>query len=158
MAMTRVADRPMTALGGSLVLRELPWAIAGIATATLASAIATFRFVGVDTPGTRDTGGWPWTIALSIILSAFVYGMVNVAIATDRRLDALAVGIGIAAVISLALFWSGAPLVLGFAALLLGTEVLQARGHRDDIPARGLLATALGLLAVPLGMLFCAIG
>lgn len=100
-----------------------------------AAGLAVYAAYGDPHPKTSQEDGVPFLIALSAVVGAAVFGLL-----VPRALRAVgaaspgaprwALGHGIAAVVLLTAFWSGLPLVVGPAAVILGME-----GRRP--PARG---------------------
>ena len=112
-------------------------AIAPIATLSVlvAAALAAWGTFG-------ETGDQPWGDYLVVLAVIAVGALVVFAVVVPRAERAGAIGLVLSAfaVLTVAVFWSGLPVVLGAGGLLLGWS------SRDSFPGRA--AVALGALAI----------
>lgn len=109
----------------------------GVAVAAALTAWGTF--------GDEDNSAWEYLLVLAIILvaAAIVFGVVVRRWASGRT----AVILGVLAVLTLAVFWTGLPPVFAAGAIALGLD------QRESGDARmGNIAAGLGVLAVVLDL------
>jgi hypothetical protein len=113
--------------------------LAGVAAAALTAALlAVANFAG----STEYGGGGEYAVTLggSLVLAAALFGLATPRLDRPARAGLIAGGL---AVLSVAVFWSGLPYVLGPAAVVLG---LLGRAREEGRTAGG-VAVALGTLA-----------
>jgi hypothetical protein len=112
--------------------------LAGLAAAALTAVLlAVANFTG----STENGGGVEYAVTLgfSLAVAAALFGLAIPRVERPARAGLIA---GVLAVLSVAVFWSGLPYVLGPAAIVLGL-LGRARAER----AAGAVAIALGALA-----------
>ena len=118
---------------------------AGIAAALLtAVALAAANFIGTE----NESGGGPEyaaTLAFSLAVAAVLFGWAIPRIDRPARAGII---VGLLALLSLPVFWSGLPYVLGPAAIVLG---LRGR-ERTEMRTPGTVAVVLGALATLAGV------
>lgn len=101
----------------------------------------------------------PFVIAMGLLVAAVVFGLLVPAGLRAihqgaRSASTWALAHGITAVLSLALFWSGLPLILGTGAVLLGTT-----GRRSGVAPRQMaIARGLGIFAIVASVAISVIG
>jgi hypothetical protein len=128
----------------------------GLAATAVLTAIGTFwDATGNDgKPGSHQTREYLVTLAGDAVLLALVFGLV-VRTARGRRAGVRSAALGVLAVVTLVLFWSGAPCV--FAAGAIATALIE----RDETGAwgkAGRTGLALGVLATLVAAVFAFIG
>lgn len=119
---------------------------AAVAAVLAAAALAAANFAGDDENG--GVGPYALTLIVSLALAAILFGWAIPRIERPARAGLVA---GVIAVLSIAVFWTGLPYVLGPAAVvlgLLGRTRLEGRGGATVAVALGALATVGGVVAV----------
>jgi hypothetical protein len=121
-----------------MILSRQTIQLAGLAAAALTAVLlAVANFAG----STENGGGAAYAVTLgfSLVLAAVLFGLAIPRIERPARAGLIA---GVLALLSVAVFWSGLPFVLGPAAVVLGLL-----GRARDERAAGTVAVALGALA-----------
>ena len=121
------------------------WAAVGAGVAIMLTAIGTFvDFVGADSRDDSFSDFWP--LAVFIVLAALlVFGLV-VRSASPGNAGMRALVLGVLAVLSILVFWSGLPAVLAFAAFTC--SLVAGRGGASSwMPKAGLALAGLALVA-----------
>ena len=101
----------------------------------------------------NQESGVPFLVAIDVVAAALVFGLLvprllRAIVDGSPRAARGAVLCGVAALVSMVAFWSGAPLVLGGAAALLGTKGRRQAGGRG-MGSRAYTATLiLGVIAL----------
>lgn len=125
----------------------------GVVAVAAAAGLAAYAAFGDPHPKTSQEHGVPFLIAVSVVVGTAVFGLL-----VPRALQAVraaspgaprwALGHGIAAVVLLTAFWSGLPLIVGPAAVIVGAEG-RRWADRQSRP-RGLYSAGLvlGVIAV----------
>jgi hypothetical protein len=120
--------------------------IIGVAAAALtAVALAVANFAG---GGDGGTGPYVVTLAVCIGIAAVLFGWAIPRTTHPGRAGLIAGALGL---LSLAVFWSGLPYVLGPAAIafgLIGRSREDGRGAATTALVLGVLATVAGVLAL----------
>lgn len=125
-----------TAVAGPLD-RSRIWTAAAIAF-VIAAALAAWGTWGGDED--HSTGDYLIVLAVIAVSAAIVYGLVLPRWGTPRT----GIILGVLAVLSIVVFWSGLPVVLGIAAIVIG---LSYRGSKEGSGA-ATAALVLGALAL----------
>jgi len=124
----------------------------GAATIVGAAALAIYGAYGDPHAKSNQISGVPFLIVIAAVVAVLVFGVL-----VPRALRAVhagtpaasrwAAGHGVVAALAIPVFWSGIPLVLGTAAILLGLE-----GRRSAVRGTSVrsftVAFVLGLIAV----------
>lgn len=137
----------MNTLEGSRVRR----AQVAVTTAVAAIAVIVYGAYGDPNPKSDQQAAVPFLIAVVVLVAGFVYGWLLPRSARSGRVPARTARAALAhSVVGLLLvpaaFWSGLPIVLGGAGMLLGSQVLRAETDSDSGPGRAAVVT--GGLAV----------
>jgi hypothetical protein len=102
-----------------------------------------------------DVGGWIGLSAFGIaVMAVFVLVVVPRLAPASRRTWTL--GLGIAAVVTLAIFWSALPFALGAAALAAANPGEEHPGEAGPAPASA--GVILAVLAIVAGFVLCIVG
>lgn len=131
----------------------------GLAVAAATAAYDVYGVFGDGKAPAHQRDGLPFVIAVGLVVVAIVFGLLVPAglRAIDRRADSSskwALGHAIAAVVSIVVFWSGLPLILGSAAVVLGLA-----GHRSELAAKQVsIARGLGVFAVAAALVITVVG
>ncbi|MEX2279070.1 MAG: hypothetical protein WEA76_03170 [Acidimicrobiia bacterium] len=130
--------------------RELPWALFGIATSGLYSAIFSFKFVGthVDSDDIYTVGAWYRYIAIAAGLTVVVFAVSSWVLVRSSSAARVSVVLGVLAVVSYPAYWLSLPTVFASAALMSGVEA--ATTERSWLAWVGI---ALGVAAIVAGAL-----
>lgn len=138
-------------------------AMVGVAAVAGAAGLVTYGAYGDPHPKANQESGVPFIIIVSAVVAALVFGLLGPkALKAIRSGEAgtsrWALGYGIAAVVSCAVFWSGIPLVLGAAGALVAGE--GTRAAEAGVPTRRRFTIALGLsvLAMAAAVTFTVLG
>jgi hypothetical protein len=143
-------------------------ALRGLSRTTLAAATAVLIFdalllldVTNNEEGDADVGGW---LIVSVVASLLAAGLLlRFVPATESDADAVnkparrGLVLSILAVITLAVFWTGLPFVLGVPGLVLAAEG-QARAPQQGHGGEATAATVLAVLAIIAAFVVCVVG
>jgi hypothetical protein len=128
-------------------------------TAILAAALVVYGTYGDPQASDSQKSGMPAVLVAVVVTAAIVFGLLAPAairaVESGRTTGARwAVGLGIASVVSLAVFWSGLPLLLG------GAAALVARAGRERTGGSRAFSWAwgLGLAAAGAAILVTIVG
>jgi hypothetical protein len=127
-----------------MILTRRDTTLAGLAAAALTgAALAVANFAGSGTNG----GGaeYALTLGASLVVVAAVFGW---GIPRAARPGRVGLVVGLIGALSLAVFWSGLPYVLGPAAVVLGLRGRQTEAERGP----GTTALVIGALVIALGL------
>jgi hypothetical protein len=138
------------ALNASPRMTAAKWG-AGVALLTAAYDVYGVYGGTVTTPQNQKDG-LPFVIAIALVLTALVFGLLVPAglRSVDSHSAGAAkwmLGLGIAAFVSLVAFWSGAPIILGAAAIAVAGAGIRHSGGSAKV-AIGLGGFAAGLSIV----------
>jgi hypothetical protein len=131
----------------------------GAGVAVVAMALVVYGAYGDSQANSSQKSAVPFLLVIVAGAAAVVYGLlVPLAQKSRARGSAAArrwaIGLGVVAVLSLSIFWSGLPLILGGAAALVGAE-----GRSAFDGARGFdVARWLGFVAAGLAVLVTIVG
>jgi hypothetical protein len=128
-------------------------------TAVLAMALVVYGTYGDSQASDSQKSGMPSVLVAVVVAAAIVFGLLAPAAiraveggrATGAR---WAVGLGIASVVSLVVFWSGLPLLLGGAAALVGKVGREQSGGSKAFS----WAWGLGLFAAGAAIVVTVVG
>lgn len=120
----------------------------GVAVAILVAAANVYGVYGDSKAPASQRDSLPVVIAIGMVVTAVVFGLLVPAglRAIEQRSSSApkwALGHAIVAVLSIVLFWSGLPLILGSAAALIGTHGLRL----DTTNKQMAIARGLGVFA-----------
>lgn len=139
--------------------RSLRWGVPAVA---VAAALSAFSVYGDHTltasQRASQEAALPLIIGIAVVVGGLLYGLGVPRLVRSQRLSGWALAAGILGLAALAAYWSGLPVVLGTAAVLLG-----ASGRRlaaiEARPAK--LATAaavIGALVIGLDVIATILG
>lgn len=131
----------------------------GVGVAVLAMALVVYGAYGDSQASSAQKSGVPFLLAIVAVAAAVVYGLLapRAQRSVARRAPGArrwAVGLSVVSVLSLAIFWSGLPLIVGGAAALVGYE---GRSGAHESRAFG-AAWWLGLVAAGLAVIVTVVG
>jgi hypothetical protein len=156
MSSTLQSDAQRTAGLASVTARA---AKAGAAAAVAGAALAFYAAYGDPHAGTSQKASVPFLVGLVVVVSAIVFGLLApraLRAAQDGRPGASRWGLacGIVALIAMpVVFWTGVPLVVGAAGLVLGVSGRRSGGGRGATAA-----VVIGTLAIVGGIIFAVLG
>ncbi len=135
----------------------------GVVAVAAAASMAVYAAYGDPHPKASQEQGVPFLIAISVMVGAVVFGLL-----VPRALQAVrvaspgaprwALGHGIVAVVLVAAFWSGLPLVVGPAAVILGVEGRRWAEQQSQPRGRYSATLALGLVALAVSIALTVVG
>jgi hypothetical protein len=145
-------DTPRASTTAVEQVRSLRWGVPAVAFAAGLAAFSVYVNLAGTSAADRNSqeSALPVIIGVAVVLGALAFGLVAPRVMRGTRMSGWALGFAIAAIVTLAGYWSGLPVVFGVAALLLGTTGRRLR-LADGLTARlALAATILGAIAIPL--------
>jgi hypothetical protein len=126
----------------------------GVVTSLIATAIGTFWDISGNDTADHTFTEYLWTVGTTAVCAAIVFGLV-VRTAAQGNASRRAAILGVFAVLSIAVFWAGFPLVLAAGALAC------ALADRDRVGSFGVgskVGLALGALAAAVAAVLAVIG
>jgi hypothetical protein len=125
----------------------------GVGVAVLAMAMVVYGAYGDSQASSSQKSGVPFLLAIVAVAAAVVYGLLAPLAqqSVARQAPAArrwAVGLSVVSVLSLAIFWSGLPLIFGGAAALVGHEGRSGLHGSRAFGAAWWLGLVAGTLAV----------
>ena len=157
-------DRMGTAQAGART-RRTPGVVAAVGAAALVVAGGLVAYGAYGDPSSKadQRSAVPFLIGVSVVLAAVVFGVL-----VPKGLQALReaaphasrwpLAHGIVGVLLIVVFWSGAPVILGAAALLLGSEARRDASDRGVSTATATAAVVLGSIATVLPVVVTILG
>ena len=146
-------DTPGASIAAVERTRSLRWGIPATAFAAGLAAFSVYVSLGGTSTAAQQNSqesALPVIIGVAVVLGALTFGLVAPRVMRGTRMSGWALGFAIAAIVTLAGYWSGLPVVFGTAALLLGTTGRRLR-LADGLSARlALAAVIIGVIAIPL--------
>lgn len=120
----------------------------GLGVAAVTAAYDVYGVFGDDTAPASQRDALPFMIAMGLVVVAIVFGLLVPAglRAIDQRAASAsrwALGHAIAAMVSIVVFWSGLPLILGTAAVVLGV----AGGRSEPTGKKMSISRGMGVFA-----------
>ena len=106
-------------LSGSRTVSPTTWFLVTVALAAICLAIANFGIV-VTRTGNGGTGAYLVTLAVTIVISAVLLFWALPRQGVNQARWALV--LGVLAIVTLVVFWSGLPFAFGIAAVAFGTQ------------------------------------
>lgn len=143
-------DTPLTSATAAERIRSLRWGVPAMAFAAGLAAFSVYENHGGTSAADQHSqeSALPIIIGVTVVLGALAFGLVAPRLMRSARTSGWALGFAIAAIVTLAVYWSGLPVVFGAAALLMGTTGRRLR-LADGLTARlALAATILGAIAI----------
>lgn len=131
----------------------------GVGVAVVTAAYDVYGVFGDSQASTSQHDSLPFVIAMGLIITGLVFGLLVPAglRAIDQHTSSAsrwALGLGIAAFVSLVVFWSGLPLILGS-----GAAVVAVNGLRSDITTKRMaVARGLGFFAMAAAIVVSVLG
>jgi hypothetical protein len=127
----------------------------GISIVIVIAMIFANGIIGATADDERSTGGFIGFTVFGIALSAVLLLYVVPRLPADARRTAV-LGFGIAAIVTLLVFWSTLPFSFGIAAIAAAGPGDDS--PRGDKPAPTTAGVLLGVLAIAAALLLCIIG
>lgn len=144
-------DTPRVSTTAVERIRSLRWGAPAIVVAAGLAAFSVYANFGGTTSAADQASqesAVPAIIAVAVVLGAIAFGLVVPRVMRGARMSGWALGFAIVAIVTLAGYWSGLPVVFGAAALLLGTTGRRLR-LSDGLKARlAMAAMILGGIAI----------
>jgi chromate transport protein ChrA len=138
-------------------------AAAGAAALVVAGGLVAYGAYGDPSPKADQRSAVPFLVGICVVLAAVVFGML-----VPKGLRALRdatshatrwpLAFGIVAVVLMPAFWSGAPIIVGTGALILGIAARRDAAEQGRSTASATAAVVLGLIATVLPVVVTILG
>lgn len=139
------ADNSATTVSSVDPRPYLPWCLGSFAASAVVIVLGNTNLRSGENGGTGPMIG---SLVVCGVITAILYGLFG----SGRRLGS-GLAFGIVALVAMAVFWSGLPIVLGAAAVVLGSRARHSRNGRIAVWLGG-VAVAVGfVLGVVAGLM-----
>jgi hypothetical protein len=150
--MTEITSTPRTSsasVAGNGRSRSLRWGLPALAAAAAVSVIGVYGdHTLTASQGASQEAALPWIIGVLAVLGGLIFGLGIPRLLRGHSPSGWALAAGILGLATLAVYWSGLPVVLGTAALLLGTTGRRNASMQGNTAKLATAAAVIGTLAV----------
>jgi hypothetical protein len=127
--------------------------------AAVAAAIIVYGAYGDPHPKSNQEDAVPVLIVAALIASAVVFGaIVPLAMRSQRQLSLWSIGFAVVGLVSIVAFWSGAPVLLGVAAVLTGYRAREQAAAGASLSRAGNVGVWLGAFVAIAPVLITVLG
>ena len=129
--------------------RGLRWGVPAVAVAAALSAISVYGdHTLTASQRASQEHALPVIIGVAVVLGGLIFGLAVPRLLRGRHLPGWALAAGILGLAALAAYWSGLPVVVGTAALLLATTGRRLAATRAQPANLAIAGAVLGALAI----------